>query len=136
MALHLAGQEYEDIRVTGESWAELKQSGKPLFGQVPMLELDDGTCLVQTSAILNYIGATYNLRGSDPLHCAFGEMATEYLWNDFFMKGLPQAIWAKEDREAKLKAWSDEHWGKFVANIEKTFRGKFIVGDSVTIYDC
>ena len=46
MALHKAGVEYEDVRPTGESWAELKGSGKLDFGQMPALELDDGSVLV------------------------------------------------------------------------------------------
>ena len=46
MALHKAGVAYEDVRPTGESWMELKNSGKLEFGQMPALELDDGTILV------------------------------------------------------------------------------------------
>jgi len=32
MALNLAGIRFEDIRVTGPSWKELKESGKLEFG--------------------------------------------------------------------------------------------------------
>ena len=31
MALHKAGIEFEDVRVTGDSWAQLKASGKLEF---------------------------------------------------------------------------------------------------------
>jgi glutathione S-transferase len=45
MTLYKAKVEFEDIRVSGDSWKELKESGKCPFGQVPLLELTDGTCL-------------------------------------------------------------------------------------------
>jgi len=43
MALWKAGVAYEDIRVTGDSWKALKDGGSLEFGQIPVLELDDGT---------------------------------------------------------------------------------------------
>ena len=45
MALKKAGVEHEDIRLTGDSWKEMKESGKLPFGQMPALELDDGAML-------------------------------------------------------------------------------------------
>jgi prostaglandin-H2 D-isomerase / glutathione transferase len=58
-AFVLAGVEFEDIRVTGDSWKALKEEdGKLEFGQVPMLELDDGTKLCQGDAILEYLNLT------------------------------------------------------------------------------
>ena len=46
MCLHKAGVVWEDVRVTGDSWLELKASGKLEFNQVPMLELPNGERLV------------------------------------------------------------------------------------------
>lgn len=43
MALWKAGVKFEDKRVTGQAWADLKASGKLEFGQLPMLEYSDGT---------------------------------------------------------------------------------------------
>jgi glutathione S-transferase len=54
-ALTICGVEFEDVRVTGDSWKELKASDKCEFGSVPVLELDDGTCLAQSISILRYI---------------------------------------------------------------------------------
>ena len=49
MILHHAKVEYEDIRFTYDSprqeFEDLKNTGIFEFGQVPMLELDDGTRL-------------------------------------------------------------------------------------------
>jgi glutathione S-transferase len=62
--------------MTGEHKAEgyLGKTGVP---QVPALELDDGTVLVETVAICRYVEALYpepNLMGRDPLEIAVIEM--------------------------------------------------------------
>ena len=77
MAMWKAGVEYEDVRfgLGSEEWNTLKASGELEFGQVPMLTLDDGTKLFQTTAIINYLGQTYNLVGEDPITNYRGEKA-------------------------------------------------------------
>ena len=136
MALHLSGQQWEDIRVTGESWAAKKPSTR--FGQVPVLELDDGTQLCQTAAILHYIGAKYGLIPAEPELQAHGIMATEYMWNDFFTKNIPGAVFAKEDREAKMQDLIDNKVPEFFTHINNLLSDdkKYLVGDKITIYDC
>ena len=53
------GVDYEDCRYTGDSWKALKASGKLEFGQIPMFELEDGTRLVQSMSIFNFIIRKY-----------------------------------------------------------------------------
>lgn len=50
--------EYENVNA-GPIMADLKESGKLEFGQVPMLETADGHRYVQSWAILRYLGRTY-----------------------------------------------------------------------------
>ena len=45
MAFWKAGVEYEDKRVTGDSWKEFKASPQCVYGSIPVLILEDGTCL-------------------------------------------------------------------------------------------
>jgi len=45
MTLNKFGVQFEDVRMTPEQFGELKASGKLEYGQVPALELDDGTVL-------------------------------------------------------------------------------------------
>ena len=42
-ALTVAGIPFEDVRYTFEEWGAVKASGKFPLGQVPTLELADGT---------------------------------------------------------------------------------------------
>ena len=83
MALWKAGVEFEDIRVSGEAWTNLKATGELEFGQVPMLELDDGTKLFQSGPIVRYLGHKYNLMPTDPIANYRGEKAVEHMVGDF-----------------------------------------------------
>ena len=59
-----AKQEFEDVRVSGDSWTELKSSGKLEFGQIPMLE-HDGKNLAQSWSILRYLGKVHGYYPED-----------------------------------------------------------------------
>ncbi|CAC5402632.1 GST [Mytilus coruscus] len=54
----------EEYLTSKEQWEELKQSGKLLYNQVPLLEID-GLELVQTGAIVRYLAKKYNMYGSN-----------------------------------------------------------------------
>ena len=88
MCLWKAGVEFEDIRVGGDSWKALQETGTLEFGQLPHVELADGTVLSQSMPTLRYLGATYNLIGTDPLSNFRGEKAVEHMWGDFVFKHL------------------------------------------------
>jgi glutathione S-transferase len=67
MALHKYGVQFEDVRLTPEQFGELKTTGKLEYGQVPALELDDGTMLCQSAAIQRYIELKYSDNDQDPM---------------------------------------------------------------------
>ena len=67
MLLSIAGESWEETNFTFETWPEAKASGRYLFGQVPALELEDGTVMVQTPAIVQYLGRKFGLYPEDPL---------------------------------------------------------------------
>merc|ERR1712195_320282 len=103
MAFTLAGVEFEDNRLTGDSWTELKESGKLEFGQMPMLELDDGTRLCQGAAILNYLNATLckdALQQSDDAMANYNAECTVIAHNDdFFTKHISTALHLPDDKK-------------------------------------
>ena len=70
--------DYEDIRLDGDQMIKYKTEGLFEFGQCPMLELDDGTRLVQTSAILNYIGTMNGMTPDDPMMRYWGESTGQH----------------------------------------------------------
>ena len=60
MLLAYTGICWADVRCTGDEFGKMKKDGKLDFGSVPMLEMD-GMKLVQTQAIINYLGSTFCL---------------------------------------------------------------------------
>ncbi|WP_178113386.1 glutathione S-transferase N-terminal domain-containing protein, partial [Pseudomonas yangonensis] len=57
LMLHLLGKPYEWVLIDilkGETQSEAFLAKNP-NGKIPVLELDDGTCLWESNAILNYL---------------------------------------------------------------------------------
>ena len=66
LACAQAGIALEDIRIPLDDrklFEQMKNEGKLMFGQLPALQLEDGTLLTQSGAIMRYIG---KLAGSYP----------------------------------------------------------------------
>ena len=61
---------------------------------MPVLELDDGTCLAQSFAILNYVGLKYGLKPNDALKIHKGESLSHFMIDDYFVKEYAKAAWA------------------------------------------
>lgn len=68
LALHVAGVEFEDVRVKPADWPALK-SQTP-YGAVPILELPGQPPLAHSNAILVLIGRRYGLHPSDDFEAA------------------------------------------------------------------
>ena len=84
MALYLSKIEFEDIRLSADEMKAMKPELE--FGQVPQLTLDDGTKLVQSEAILNYVLTLKDadhLQPADPMERYHGECTAAVLADDF-----------------------------------------------------
>jgi glutathione S-transferase len=68
IALHLAGVDFEDVRVKGEDWPAMK-SGTP-FGAMPVLEMAGKPPLAHSNAILVLIGRQHGLHPADAFEAA------------------------------------------------------------------
>ena len=102
MALHKAGVQWENSRLSGDSWKAMKESGKLPFGQMPVLEFPDGTMLAQRDAILHYLGDKYNLKPSDPLVNAKCASIALFTFADMFPKVGPPTFSKADDRDKVL----------------------------------
>ncbi|XP_062521103.1 uncharacterized protein LOC134196038 [Corticium candelabrum] len=132
---------FEDIRVTGEEWKQLKASGKPPFGLLPILEVDDGTVISSSAAIASYIADVTGLLADTPLDRARSAMVTDVLGdiiNAFIPKYFSQqdpekkAEVGKEFVEETLPLWLD----KLEAVLKQNSGGdKWFVGSKLTIID-
>ena len=127
--------EYENVNA-GPIMGELKESGKLDFGQVPMLE-HDGKHLVQSWAILRYLGRTYGYYPNEA-ELAWKIDSTIDAVEDYFAAYFKFNFESNEEKKAIFK----ENWLKnlpiWVAAIEKRLEangGKYIAGDKITIAD-
>jgi len=133
LALHLAGVDFEDVRVKGENWPAVKPHTP--FGAVPMLEMPGKPALAQSNAILVYIGRHWGLHPKDDFEAARHEMMmghVEDLRHDIGATiGIPEDEKRKareEIAESTLPAWA--------ANAEKQLgAGPFFAGDKLHVVD-
>jgi prostaglandin-H2 D-isomerase / glutathione transferase len=68
LALHLAGLDFEDVRIKPADWPALKD-GTP-YGSLPVLELPGRPAVAHSNAILVLIGRRHGLHPTDDLEAA------------------------------------------------------------------
>jgi prostaglandin-H2 D-isomerase / glutathione transferase len=68
IALHLAGVDFEDVRVKSADWPALKASMP--FGAMPVLEMPGKRPLAHSNAILVFIGRRHGLHPADDFEAA------------------------------------------------------------------
>jgi len=68
LALHLAGVDFEDVRIQRDAWPALKPTTP--FGAVPVLEMPGRAPLAQSNAILVLIGRQHGLHPKDDFEAA------------------------------------------------------------------
>ena len=130
-----ANIEYEFVGVDGK-WPEMKKEFD--FGQVPAVKMD-GKLLVQSSAIMVYLGTKYGFYPQDP------QGAYEVMWwfggiGDMLM---PIYKYYSEKDPAKQKDMATEivanHFARFLAIFENKLGKKenkeFLVGQKLSIAD-
>lgn len=157
LACILNGVDFEDNRVQREDWVKMKDSTK--YGQMPLLELEDGTTIAQSDAILRYVGSlgSGKLYPQDPRAQAKVNEALG-VSTDLFHSVMPKFRIAMEptkyghsedfaeteEGKAKLQAvkenWVAEElpkFAKFFTNLLKENGGEYLAStDYPTIADC
>ena len=68
LAMHIAGIDFEDVRIKFEDWPALKP--KTPYGAMPVLELPGQAPLAHTNAILQLIGRRHGLHPADEIEAA------------------------------------------------------------------
>lgn len=68
IALHLAGVDFEDVRVQGSDWPAMKATMP--FGAMPVLEIPGKAPLAHSNAILVFIGRQHGLHPADNFDAA------------------------------------------------------------------
>src|SRR6476469_1216412 len=76
LALHVAGVDFEDVRIKRGDWPALKP--KTPFGSLPVLELPGQPPLAQSTAIMTLIGRRHGLHPSDLFEAARHEAIMQH----------------------------------------------------------
>ena len=91
-ALHAAGVDFEDKRITGDEWKDAKANNTYKSPFLPVLILEDGTHLNQSVAVLNYICHQHGFAPKDAMaeyeKSYFFAVLDDYLKADGSMKAL------------------------------------------------
>lgn len=134
LALHLAGVDFEDVRLKREDWAALKP--KTPFGSLPLLEMPGKPVLAQSNAILVFVGRTHGLHPTDEFESARHESVMHFVeelrTSVAATLRIEDAAEKKKAREA-LAATTIPTWG---GRAEKLIeRGPFFAGEKLNVVD-
>ena len=132
-----AGVPYEDIRLTGEQWAEFKP--KTPYGAMPVLEVD-GKMLAGSGPIVRYVAEQHGLAGSNAFENADIASIIDVV-NDLAQKLIPVFYEKDETRKTELKKELEEtHFPRYLGTLEKRATSNnsvdgWIYGPKVTYAD-
>jgi len=134
LAYHIAGVEFEDVRVPFSEWPTLK--GKQPWGSMPTLEVN-GKVLAQSNSINRYVGRQTGLYPQDLWAAAKADEimdAVEDVANKISATmSLPEA-----EKLVKRKEFSEGPLAFYLAGLERQLLangGKFFAGTSLSVAD-
>ena len=134
LALHLAGVDFEDVRLKREEWAALKPTTP--FGGVPVFEMPGKPPLAQSNAILVFIGRSHGLHPKDDFEAARHEAVMLYV--EELRAAVSPTLRISDPEEKKrareaLAAGFLPEWGaRAERQIEK---GPFFAGAKLNVVD-
>ena len=135
LILAYAGAKYEDCRITGEQWKELKP--KTSCGQLPTL-CWNGVEIAQSMTIARFLAKEFHIAGKCTLEQAKADMVVDCV-SDLFAAMLKHFFEKDEKLKAEYKKKFDEETlPNGMAVLEKLLcanGGKYFAGDSVS-FDC
>ena len=139
MLFGIAGQEFEDVRLSFEEWPSVKP--KLPFQQAPVLEVtEDGKShqIAQSHSIERFLANRFNLLGKTDIEGAQVDMICEEILDIFISFVM---IYFKPDSDEKTKELDEAFKGKIpnglklIQNLLEANKSGFLVGDGLTLAD-
>jgi glutathione S-transferase len=134
LALHIAGVDFEDVRISRKDWPELKPNTP--FRCVPVLEMPGRPALGQSNAILVFIGREHGVHPQDAFEAARHEAVMVHVED---LRGQVAPTIRITDEAEKKKAREDlvakylPNWGE---RTEKQLgEGPFFAGAKIHVVD-
>jgi len=133
LALHLAGVDFEDVRVKSADWPQLKNQTP--FGSMPILELPGKPPLAQSNAILAYIGRSYGLHPTDLFEAARHEAVMAHV-EDLRWNFAPTLRMQDPEKKSAREALAATYMPQWAARAEKQIeQTPFFGGDKIHVVD-
>jgi glutathione S-transferase len=135
LALHLAGLEFEDVRVAQADWPALKPEAP--FGALPVLELPGLPPLGQSNAILVFIGRRHGLHPGDDFEAARHEAVMCHVEDLRARVGPTLRIADEAGKKAARAALAESYLPVWAAHAERQIAdaGPFFAGEKLHVVD-
>lgn len=136
-ALYEIGAPFESALVEGDQRRSPEHLARQPLGRVPAFELDDGTVMFESAAILLQLGDIYPDSGLLPPPGS-SERALVYQWLTFGMTELEASLyrWMREVRDGVEESADGERFTAAATAFEAALEGKeWVLGDRFTVAD-
>jgi glutathione S-transferase len=133
LALHVAGVEFEDVRLKPDQWASLKPTTP--YGSMPVLEIPGQPPLAHSNAILVLIGRKHGLHPADDFEAARHEGMMAYV-EELRAHVGPTLRMSGEEKQKAREALAATYLPQWGATVEKNLGdGPFFGGAQLCIVD-
>jgi prostaglandin-H2 D-isomerase / glutathione transferase len=134
LALHLAGVDFEDVRLKRDAWAAYKPTTP--FGSMPVLEMPGQPPLAQSNAILVLIGRLHGLHPTDLFEAARHEAAMAHVEDLRAHISPTMRISDEAEKKKAREALATGYLPTWAANLEKHIGdGPFFGGAKISVVD-
>jgi len=133
LALHLAGIDFEDVRIKGADWPAVKEHMP--YGALPVLELPGRPPLAHSNAILVMIGRLHGLHPGDDFDAARHEGMMQHVED---LRGVvgPTIRMSEPEKKAVREALVKDYLPAWARSTEKNILGEpFFGGAKLHVVD-
>ena len=133
LALHLAGIDFEDVRISAATWQAMKE--RTPYGGLPILELPDHPPLAHSNAILVMIGRRHGLHPTDDFEAARHEAMMQHVED---LRGVvgPSIRMGDAEKKAAREAIIAGFLPAWARSAEKNILGEpFFSGNELQVVD-
>lgn len=134
IALHLAGVDFDDVRVKTKDWPAMKESTP--FGSLPVLEMPGKPALAHSNAILVYVGRQHHLHPRDDFEAARHEGLMSAVEDIRHTISPTLRISDPEQKRAARESLAANELKTWAGQVERQLGdGPFIGGSSLQVAD-
>lgn len=133
LALHIAGVDFEDVRIAGADWRAMK--AQTPYGGLPVLELPGRPPLAHSNAILVMIGRQHGLHPRDDFEAALHEGMMQHVED---LRGVvgPTIRMGDAEKKAAREAMVAGYLPDWARAAEKNIPGEpFFGGEKLNVVD-